>query len=88
MCVLIRVKIESEWCVAESKIVFNAVHSTPTVSAATETLALAENVRNALAMLFSFSFARANRCQHVNRRPNVFFGKVGFAPNFVLKGIV
>ena len=87
-CMLVCIETKPKWCVAESKIVFNAVHCSPAVSAATETFALAENVKNTLAMLLSFNSAGTNWCKYVNGCPNVFFGKVGFSPNLVFKAIV
>ena len=45
LCVcLVRVETKTKWCVVESKVVFDAVQSSPAVSAVAETLAFADNV--------------------------------------------
>ena len=47
LCVcLVRVETKTKWCVVESKVVFDTVHGSPTVSAVAEMLAFTENVGN------------------------------------------
>ena len=50
MC-LVSVELKTKWCVVESKVVFDAVHGSPTVSAVAETLAFADNVGKGLGIV-------------------------------------